>query len=123
MAVRGQRPKADALRVIEGGKARAAGPVSAGAFKPPAPLTGRPGALWRGYIVPAYWLGPADAPKAWLWCKLQAEAEVSVADMTAARLGQLRNLGSELGFDPTSRARLAGGGPPAVDDVAERYFQ
>ena len=122
MAVRGQRPKPTALRVITGGKPRAGEPQSLGRPQPPVKMTGRPAALWRRYVLPAYWLGSADGPKAWLWCELQAEAEASVAAMTAARLGQLRNLGGELGFDPVSRARMAGPAPSNNLDEAESYF-
>jgi phage terminase small subunit len=41
-----------------------------------------------------------------MWCNLQAELEAAPDRMLAARIGQLRALGSDLGFDPASRARL-----------------
>jgi phage terminase small subunit len=84
-------------------------------------MAGRPAALWRRFIVPAWWLTSSDAPKAWLWCELQAEAERSVAAMTAARLAQLRALGSELGFDPASRSRIDAGKKPGADPNS-RFF-
>ena len=40
-----------------------------------------------------------------MWVYLQAEFEADPAMMTAARIAQLRALGSELGLDPSSRAR------------------
>jgi phage terminase small subunit len=46
---------------------------------------------------------------------MQAEAEENPRAMTAARIGQLRALGSELGMDPASRARLAPAKPPDDD--------
>jgi hypothetical protein len=100
-----------------------AAPEPEGRPLPPMKLTGRPAELWRRFIRPAWWLTSADGPKAWLWCEMQAEAEADVRGMTAARIGQLRCLGSELGFDPTSRARIGADKPPAADAVTRRYFK
>jgi hypothetical protein len=95
-------------------------PRPSGKPKPPVPLQGRPAALWRQFIAKAWWLAATDGPKAWLWCHLQAEAEEDPKAMTAARIGQLRYLGSELGFDPASRARLGAGSKS--DAAPDPYF-
>lgn len=125
MAVRGAKPRATAITVVLGnpGKRRLNSnePHPDGKPSPPTPLRGRPLALWRRFVSRAWWLTATDSPKAWLWCHLHAEAEESVAKMTAARLGQLRALGSELGFDPASRSRLAGP-DPTMKSPADRYF-
>ena len=120
----GRKPKPTALKLVTGNPGRrplnAADPLPTGRPRPPIPMDGRPAALWRRYIAKAWWLADADSPKAWLFCHLQAEAEADPAAMTAARIGQLRALGSELGFDPASRARL-GTAPPAKGGAAS-YF-
>lgn len=124
MAVRGTKPKATVIKLVTGNPGHRPlptnEPMPAGRPSPPIKLTGRPLALWRRFVVRAWWLSDADSPKAWLWVQLQAEAEAGVATMTAARIGQLRSLGSELGFDPASRARM--GTPPPNRDAAESYF-
>ena len=122
MAIRGTKPKAPALRLVTSGRTvpESTGPPPVNQCRPPVKMAGRPAALWRRYIAKAWFLGELDAPKAWLWCELQAEAEQSVGTMTAARLGQLRGLGSELGLDPSSRTRF----PPAPDtNDIDSYFK
>lgn len=124
MAVRGVKPKPAAVKQLMSrpGKRHNTGaqPAPSGKPSPPTPMHGRPLALWRRYVSRAWWLSVADSPKAWLWCYLHAEAEESVAAMTAARIGQLRALGSELGFDPASRARM-GEGPPSAGPESEFF--
>jgi hypothetical protein len=125
MAIRGAKPTASVVKLVTGKRGRV--PVSPEEPRPdgrpraPTPLQGRPLALWRRFINKAWWLTEADSPKAWLWCHLQAEAEEDVAKMTAARIGQLRALGSELGFDPSSRTRLGAITPPKRDEL-DKYF-
>lgn len=121
MAIRGTKPKAPALRLVTSGQAAITPPDRpASPCRPPVKMTGRPAALWRRFIVKAWYLTDLDAPKAWLWCELQAEAEQSVGTMTAARLGQLRGLGSELGLDPSSRTRFPAA--PNTNDL-DSYFK
>jgi hypothetical protein len=119
MALRGTKPKPTVVKLVAGNPGKrplqAGEPLPDGAPSPPIAMQGRPRALWRRYIVKAWWLTSADAPKAWLWCEMQAEAEENPRAMTAARIGQLRALGSELGMDPASRARLAPAKPPDDD--------
>ncbi|HEX2430729.1 MAG TPA: hypothetical protein VHK03_08205 [Aestuariivirgaceae bacterium] len=81
-------------------------------------LTGQAQRLWQQFIAPAYWLTIADSPKAVMWCFLQAEFEAAPAKMIASRIAQVRALGSELGLDPSSRARLGASVPDA--DVPQR---
>jgi phage terminase small subunit len=50
-----------------------------------------------------------------MWVCLHAEFERDPAGMIAARVAQLRALGSELGLDPSSRSRF-GGSTPAEKD-------
>ena len=119
----GPKPKATALKWVTGnpGKRRlnTEEPLPEGRPKPPVPLSGRPLALWRAYVSPAWWLSRADSPTAYMWVHLQAEFEASPTGMLAARIGQLRALAGCLGFDPGSRARF---GTPPEKDAADSYF-
>lgn len=134
MAIAGRKPTAQVVRFITGKRGRKPPePVTAqpnGRPTPPLKLTGRPAVLWRKWVKPAWWLSAADSQKAFMWVHMAAAYEASVtpgpdgtmpAPMLAAHVANLRNLGSELGFDPGSRARL-GGTPPANRDAAEKYF-
>ncbi|MEM8770432.1 MAG: hypothetical protein AAGD92_02170 [Pseudomonadota bacterium] len=62
--------------------------------------------LWEKYIVPAHWLTTFDTARAHMWCVLQAEFLAEPKAFNAAMISQLRALGSELGLDPSSRARM-----------------
>jgi hypothetical protein len=127
MAIRGAKPKPTAVKDVLGNPGRRAvrrltnQPPAASKPSPPVKLTGRPAALWRRYIRTAWWLEYHDSPKAWLWCQLHAEAEANVAGFTAARLAQLRSLGSELGLDVASRSRMGSDRPPP-DAQPDPYF-
>ncbi len=128
MATRGARPKPTALRLVSGNAGKrpipANDPRPGGAPAKPKDLTGRASELWDLRIAPAFWLAEADTDKAAMWCLLQAEFYKSKGKMIAARIGQLRALGSELGFDPSSRTRLgaSGGKPEKKDDPASEFF-
>jgi hypothetical protein len=110
MAVRGAKPKPTRLHLVDGtyrpDRHPEAEPQPDGPIRKPAKLRGRAGELWDEFIARAHWLTWADGPKALSWCHLQAEFERSPTKMVASRIAQLRGLGSELGFDPTSRARM-----------------
>ena len=62
--------------------------------------------LWSAYIMPAHWLTKFDEPRAHIWCVLQAKFLAEPKLFNAAMISQLRALGSELGLDPSSRARM-----------------
>lgn len=74
------------------------------------------------YIATAWWLSSHDAPKAHAWVAMHAEFERSPSKMTAARIAQLRVLGSELGFDPGARARLGGSSGKKPKKPNDKYF-
>jgi hypothetical protein len=115
MAIRGRKPTATDLKLQRGnpGKRRLpqGEPRPQGLIEPPAKLSGRALALWDAFVARAHWLTWADGPKAFLWVHLQAEFENAPSRMVAARIAQLRALGSELGFDPSSRSRLGAVAP------------
>lgn len=127
MAIRGQKPKATVVRLFEGNRGHRpvpqGEPEPIGGIEKPPKLRGRAEQLWDRFIARAFWLTWADGPKALIWCHLQAEFERSPANMVASRIGQLRALGSELGLDPASRARLGAKGDDAKkEDPAEKYL-
>jgi len=129
MATRGRKPKATHLHLVtgtfradrHGGEGE---PELEAAIEKPPKLRGRASQLWDQFIARAFWLRWADGPKALVWCHLQAEFEKRPLGMTASRIAQLRALGSELGLDPASRARLAGSdsaGNGGKKDPAAKY--
>ena len=115
MAVRGRKPKATHLHLVEGTHRRdrhGAGDVMSepeDAIARPKGLRGKAAQLWDQFIARAAWLTWADGPKALIWCHLQAEFERKPGEMVASRIAQLRALGSELGLEPASRARIGAG--------------
>jgi hypothetical protein len=126
MAIRGRKPTSTVVKLAMGNpgkrKLPEREPAPVGPIERPAKLHGRPGALWDRFIERAYWLTWADGPKALMWCHLQAEFEQSPKNMVASRIAQLRALGSELGLDPASRARLDMSHQVDRLDPAEKYF-
>jgi hypothetical protein len=83
----------------------------------PKNFSGRHRTLWENYVQPAYWLTQVDEPKAIMFVHLLAEFLAAPNQMLVTRIRQLRLLGSELGFDPPSRARMG----REQDDPFERY--
>jgi hypothetical protein len=133
MAFRGQRPKAGHLRLMEGNKGHRpiyhdpVPSIPAGfnnGLVPPKALKNREQQLWDEYIVAATWLTKFEAPLAFMWVSLTAEFEKNPAKATTSRIAQIRQVGSELGFDPSSRARRGIGDkePPKADPGA-KYFE
>jgi hypothetical protein len=120
MANQGRPRKPTALHILQNTSNstrhadRVGEPVSGGRPVPPAPLDEREMELWNKFIATAFWLGEHDAPKAFLWAKLHAEFERDPT-MIAARITQLRSIGSELGLDPSSRSRMGATNPTAKD--------
>jgi phage terminase small subunit len=132
MAVTGCKPKDPDLKRITGNPRNrplpdpATYPRPGGAPEKPTDLSREASAIWDQFIRRAFWLSWAETAKCEMWCDLYAEYRKNRRAMNAARIAQFRVLGSELGFDPGSRARLgtAKGGDAAKDaDKAGKYFQ
>jgi len=125
--MKGRKSKPVGLKLVTGNPGKRALPESASVevrdepLQAPVALTEVQQRLWNRYINKAWWLEDHDAPKAFMWVALEEEFELCPAEMTASRIAQLRALGSELGFDPSSRSRMASGGKQK--DPADKYFE
>lgn len=128
MAIRGRKPKPAHLKVVTGNPGRR--PIERGEpelfvrEEPLAPvkkLTKAQRALWDRFINKAWWLADHDVPKAFMWTCLQAEFDRAPSKMAASKVAQLRLVGSELGMDPASRARLGVGSAPKTDPAAKFF--
>src|ERR1700739_1523581 len=111
LAARGRKPTATVIKLATGNPGRRALPqdepsADGRPIKPPK-LGERATELWDR-VAGLAWLTAADSYKLHIWCELQAEFEHPPSMMIASRIAQLRAVGSELGFDPGSRARLFG---------------
>lgn len=134
MAIRGAKPKSAALRIVEGNRGKRPIPGAESSDEPAAPaareepleppkkLTKVQQALWERFIDSAWWLTDHDVPKAFMWVCLQAEYNRSPAKMIASRIAQLRVVGTELGLDPSARARMGTAGGKKKNDPTEKYF-
>lgn len=111
MAVRGAKPKAAHLRLIDGthrktrhgdeAEARKAVEQSIetfGALARPKHLKGEALAAWKRYIAPAFWLDASREPAAIAFCELWAEFRFNPTGFPASKHGQLRAYMSELGL-------------------------
>ena len=129
MAIRGTRPKPTLLRVIQGNPGHRripqGEPVPSGKPVPPFWLNGRAAELWDEVVGFAFWLTAGDSYKLASWCDRQADFERSRETWTAADRREHRSAGSELGLDPTSRARMGSvaDAPSAAYDPADEYFK
>lgn len=128
MATRGPKPTATVVKLAAGNPGRRplpkGEPLPTGRPVPPLAMSGRQADLWAQFVAPAWWLTEFDAPAAWLWCQLQAEAEANPTGFLSARIGQLRGLYNELGLTPSARTRLGSTERPAdeSDAVVARYL-
>jgi hypothetical protein len=127
MATRGNRPKSPYLKLVQGNPGRRAIQVQPRRkrekpLKPHHKLTRPQSALWKRFIEPAHWLTDLDVAKAYTWVLLQAAFEANPDEFHAAKLSHLRLLGSELGLDPTARARLGVTDDEAPDET-DHYFE
>jgi hypothetical protein len=127
MAITGRKPVPQVVRLATGNRGRRPlplkdEPAAVGTPIKPPKLRGRALELWDEACKGAPWLAAADSYKLFAWCCLQAELERAPNKMVAARIGQLRALGSELGLDPSSRTRLATGPELDLDDPAAKYL-
>ncbi len=126
MAVRGRKPTATVIKLATGNTGRRplpqAEPLAEGRPRKPKKISRRAGELWDE-VSDLPWLSAADGYKLHLWAELQAQFERSPLRMLSARIAQLRAVGSELGLDPSARARLgAGGNGKKQDEPADGYF-
>lgn len=119
--------KPTALRVIQGNPGRRpipqGEPQPVGALEKPAKIRGRASQIWDQHAAIATWLTSADSTKLHVFCELYAEFERSPRKMVAARIAQLRAAGSELGLDPSSRARLGKVPDGKPKDPTDRFFK
>lgn len=132
MAIRGVKPKPAAYLALVKGQvtdgaedpALTVEPEFDNGLEPPSRLSGRQLQLWNSIIRRAAWLTDFDIPRAFMWVHMHTEFEKSPRKMVAGRIAQLRALGSELGLDPSSRARLGAdvGKKAAKKDPAEQFF-
>lgn len=128
MAIRGRKPKATVLRLINGNAGKRPLPppdiLPAGSVVRPEKLRGVVANLWDEYIARSWWLTWAESPKAIMWCHLQAEFQRGPKKMLSSRIAQLRALGSELGFDQAARTRMGlQANPDHSRDDSERFFK
>lgn len=129
MAVRGARPTPTHLKLVTGNPGKRAlpegEPMPAGSPVRPAWLRGKRAlALWDELARIAFWLTEADSYKLAAWCDRQADFEIATRRKawTAADRREHRSLGSELGLDPSSRARLGTEQRAPKKDAADKYF-
>jgi phage terminase small subunit len=112
MATRGQRPTATLIKLATGNPGKRPlprdEPMSEDPPVKPEWLKGRGAELWDYLVRIAFWLREPDSFKLAAWCERQADFEKSKrrAEWTVADRREHRSLGSELGLDPSSRARI-----------------
>jgi hypothetical protein len=126
MAIRGQRPTATIIKLTRGNPGKRAirddEPIALGEPVKPPKLRGRPAQLGDEVAGFAFWLAAVDGYKLHIWCELQAEFEQRPDRMLSSRIAQLRAVGSELGLDPASRARLKTGDAKGKKDPAAEFL-
>jgi phage terminase small subunit len=126
MAVRGARPKPTLLRIVTGNASKR--PLPEGEPDPggkpikPKWLKSRAAVLWDEVLEFAFWLTVADSYKLAAWCDRQADFERKRKSWTAADRREHRSAGSELGLDPSSRARMGTKPNGVKKDPADQYF-
>jgi phage terminase small subunit len=117
---RGRKPTPTWQKVIKGNPGKRPlptnEPVATGAPVKPKWLKGRPSDLWDEVLKVAYWLSFLDSYKLAMWCDRQADFEDKRIRSTwnASDRREHRSLGAELGFDPSSRAKMAKDDPAAL---------
>lgn len=118
MATRGRRPSVTLLKPLKGRRhpATTGEPMPEGVPEPPMVLSKRHREVWDRYIEPSYWLTRLDEPKALMFTYLMREFLDDPGGMPMERQKQLRYVASELGFDPTSRARMGRAETDPLDD-------
>ena len=128
MAVRGAKPKAAALRLVEGtrnptrhgtenqlrAKAEQAR-ASFGELKRPRGLKGEALRAWKKWIEPAGWLDGSREAAAVAFCELWQEFRFNPTGFAASKHGQMRAYMSELGLTD-ERNRGGGNGEEEADE-------
>jgi hypothetical protein len=127
MAVRGPRPKATKLRLVDGthnvtrhGSVAAAKKVveqaetAFGKLERPRGIRGHALKAWKQYIEPATWLDGSREPAAIAFCELWQEFRESPSRFPASKHGQMRAYMSELGL--TDERNRIDDGKPAKDE-------
>lgn len=125
MATVGRKPKPGSVKRLQGNPGKRSLKGAELTFRetvlaPPLELSEAEQTLWSRYIDSAWWLQEHDGPKAYLWVCLQLQFQAAPDNMGAARIANLRAVGSELGLDPSARMRI--GGQPTQDDPADEFF-
>jgi hypothetical protein len=129
MAVRGAKPKAAHLRLIDGThrKARHGAASDArqsveaavqkfGKLVRPKGMKGHALSAWKKYIDPADWLDGSKEPAAIAFCELWQEFRFSPTSFPASKHGQMRAYMSELGLtDERNRT-------PSDDKPKDEFF-
>lgn len=114
MGTRGQRPTPTVLRLVTGNPGKRPipenEPMPQGKPVMPKWMKGRGAALWVDVLAIAFWLTDADSYKLAAWCDQEADFEKPSKrkEWTAADRREHRAAGSELGLDPSARARMGG---------------
>jgi len=133
MATRGAKPKAGALRVVDGThrKDRHGDPAkvladsdsslqSFGKMKRPSFITGEARKAWDRWIAPADWLDASREASAIAFCEMWKAFRRDPERFPAAYHGQMRAYMAELGLtDERNRVKTEGDGPK---DPSDSYF-
>lgn len=128
MAVRGAKPKAAHLRIVDGthrntrhGDVEKAKQLTENAVQAfgrlvrPKGLKAEAAAAWKKFIDPAGWLDGSREPAAIAFCELWAEFRFNPMGFPASKHGQLRAYMSELGLTD-ERNRLGDDGKKKPTD-------
>ncbi len=102
--------KPTVLKVVQGNPGRRPlpenEPIPDGKPVRPKWVKGRAKKVWDEVVGQLFWLTEPDSHKLAVWCGLYAEIAAGLEHVNSARITQWRVLGSELGLDPSARARL-----------------
>ena len=136
MAKRGPKPKPTTLKIVTGNPGKRKMPEAGSEPDPQGPVVMPPELkeneravkLWEGYapeLIRIRVLKSTDAHMFGMWCLLTAEYYESPRHFTAAKITEVRALGSSFGMDPSTRTRFAqiGDKPAPHADPAEKYFK
>lgn len=125
MAIGGAKPKAAALRLVDGTRnatrhgseadLRAKATAAADKFGKPAMPQGMKGEAakaWKRYIIPAFWLDAGREAAAIAFCELWQEFRFCPTGFPASKHGQMRAYMSELGLTDERNRKADDDGKP-----------